>query len=156
MKKIITLFIIGFFFTACSDETQDCCTNIDIGISIRYLNAAGENLFEIPDGIEESEITIYHKIDGEWERYFKGNLDYPKGINKVGREDGTYLVIFPSTTLVENNFSETKIEFSSTDADILKTEIDKSNANEIVTRVWYNDELKWEAYETERMFDIIK
>lgn len=155
MKKILSLLLIGILITACSDE-KDCCTNIDTGISIKYLNENGDNLFEISNGITESEITIYHKINDEWKLYYKGNLDYPKGIRTVESEDGTYLVIFPSTTLVENNYSETKIEFSDSDSDIIKTEIEKNNSNEIVTKVWYDGELKWEAYENERMFEIVK
>jgi len=155
MKKILTLLIIGFLLIFCSDE-QDCCTNIDIGISIKYLNENGENLFELESGLTESNINIYHRINNEWVKYFEGNLDYPKGIRTVEREDGIYLVIFPSTTIVESNYSETKIEFSGSDSDILKTEIDKKNSNEIVTKVWYNDELKWEVSQSERMFDIIK
>jgi hypothetical protein len=45
-------------------------------------------------------------------------------------------VVFPSTTIIEDNYSETKIEFSEYDFDVLKTEIDKKNSNEIVTKVW--------------------
>lgn len=157
MKKIILLLIIGILSIACSDDAKvDCCTNIDTGVSIKYVNEDGKNLFELDGGLTEADITIYYKINNEWVRYYEGNLDYPKGIRTIEREDGTYLVIFPSTSIVENNYSETKIEFSESDSDIIKTEIDKSNSNEIVTKVWYNDELKWEAYQTERMFEIIK
>jgi len=155
MKKIILLLIIGISLTACSNK-NDCCVNIDTGISVKYLNEGGENLFEIDNGYNESDITIYHKINGEWNEYYEGNLDSPKGITLVDSEDGKYIVIFPSTTFVGNNNSETKIEFSDSDSDIIKTEIDKSNSNTIVTKVWYNDVLEWEAYETERMFEIIK
>lgn len=156
MKRILALLLIGIFFTACSDDEKVCCTIIDTGISIKYLNENGENLFEIPDGLSESDITVYHKTNGEWVRYFKANMDSPKGITTVEKEDGTYLVVFPSTAFVEKNYSETKIQFSDTDADIITTEIDKSNSSEIVTKVWYNGELKWEAGQTERTFEIVK
>jgi len=154
MKKIILFLIIGISLAACSNE-DDCCINIDVGISVKYLNEEGDNLFEIENGYNESDVTIYHKINGEWNEYYEANLDYPKGITLIDREDGKYLMIFPNTRLVDNN-SETKIEFSNTDFDIIKTEIDNSNSNTIVTKVWYNDVLEWEAYETERMFEIIK
>lgn len=155
MKKIFALLVVGILFSACSNE-KGCCTIIDISTSIKYLNQEGENLFELDNGINESDITIYHKINNEWIEYFEGNLDYPKGIKTVLRESGTYLIVFPSTTIVENDYSETKIEFSATDSDIIKTEIDKSNSNMIVTKVWYNEKLKWEACKTERMFEIVK
>ena len=159
MKKILSLFIVGILFIACSDDEKgiDCCTNIDIGISVKYVNENGENLFELENGgLNESNINIYHKINNEWVKYFEGNLDSPKGIRIIEREDGKYLGIFPSTVIVENNYSETKIEFSQTDSDIIKTEIDKNGSNTIVTKVWYNDLIKWEADQTERMFEIVK
>ncbi len=155
VKKIITLSIIGFFLTACSHD-KECCMNIDTAISIKYLNKAGENIFDSDNGVSGSDITVYHRIDDQWIEYFEGNLDYPKGIRTVERTDGTYLVVFPSTELADNDCSETKIQFPWNDSDIIRTKIDKSNSNEIVTKVWYNGRLKWEGFQTERMFEIIK
>jgi hypothetical protein len=160
MKKIL-LLLAAILILGCStdeDEKVNCCTIIDTGVSIKYVNEDGENLFELDGGLTEADIAIYHKINNEWVKYYEGNLDYPKGFRIVEREDGTgtYLVVFPSTTIIENNYSETKIEFSKSDFDVLKTEIDRSNSNEIVTKVWYNDELKWEGNQTERMFEILK
>ncbi len=155
MKRILTLSIIGFLITTCSHD-KDCCINTDIAISIKYLNKVGENLFDPENGLSESDITVYHRIDGNWMEYFEGNRDYPKGIRTVQREDGIYLVVFPSTELVKNDYSETKIEFPENGSDIIKTEIDKSNSTETVTKVWYNDQLKWEGFQTERIFEIIK
>lgn len=155
MKKILLLIAVTLI-ASCTTDEKDCCTIIDTGVSIKYLNEEGENLFEINGGLDVSDINIYHKINNEWTRYYKGNLDSPKGINTVEREDGTYLVISPSTTIVENGYSETKIEFSDSDFDVLKTEVDKKNSNEIVTKVWYNDELKWEGNQSERKIEIVK
>lgn len=157
MKKIFLLIAV-IIIAGCSteDDERDCCTIIDTGVSIKYVNEDGENLLETEGGLTEADITIYHKIDNEWIRYYEGNLDSPKGISTVEREDGTYLVVFPSTTIIENNYTETKIEFSESDFDVLKAEIDKRNSNEVVTKVWYNDELKWEGNQAERMFEILK
>ena len=124
---------------------------IDIGIDIKYLNTEGKNLFEIDNDYNESDITIYHKKNGKWNEYYEGNLDSPKGIVVVNGENGKFLSISPSTTLVGNNHSKTKIEFSDSDFDILKTEIDKSNSNTIITKVWYNGILQ-----TRREFEIRK
>ena len=157
MKKIVLLFIIGLSIFSCSDsDDNDCCVIVDIGIQIKYLNTEGQNLFEIDNGYNTSDINVYHKIDGEWIEYYKSNLDAPKGISVIDGENGKILSISPSTTLDENNYSETKIQFSESDVDIIKTEIDQSNSNTMVTRVWYNTVLKWEAYDTDRGFDIVK
>ena len=155
MKKILLLIAVTLI-ASCTTDEKDCCTIIDTGVSIKYLNEEGENLFEMEGGLNVADINIYHKINNEWVRYFEGNLDYPKGLRTVEREDGTSLDIFPSTTIVENGYSETKIEFSEFDSDILKTQVDKNNSNEIVTKVWYNDELKWEGNQTDRIIEIVK
>ncbi|MDA7501931.1 hypothetical protein N8482_01520 [Chitinophagales bacterium] len=157
MNKLHCLFLIGILLTASScNNDESCCTNVDTEISIKYLNQNGQNLFELTDGYSLSDITIYHRVNDEWVYYSEANLTYPKGIRTVDREDGTYLSIFPSTTIVMDSYSETKIEFSADDIDLIRTEIDNSNSNTIVTKVWYNQELKWEAYETEREFVVIK
>lgn len=156
MKKNILLLVIGVLTLGCSSPERDCCTIIDTRVSIKYVNVAGENLFELDNALSETDITIYHKINNEWIKYYEGNLDSPKGISIVEREDGAYLVVSPSTNIVENNYSETKIQFSGSDSDILRTEIERSNSNEIVKKVWYNDELKWDSIQIERMFEIIK
>jgi len=155
MKKILFVITVALI-VSCSTEENDCCTVIDTGVSVVYLNEEGDNLLEVENGLKVEEINIYHKINNEWVRYFEGNLDYPKGLRTVVRDDGTYLVIFSSTTIVENDYSETKIEFSETDSDILKTEVQKKNSNEIVTKVWYNDELKWEGNQSERIIEVVK
>ena len=106
MKKILGFIILMLLLNSCDKKAVICCTNIDIGISIKYVNEEGENLFELEmDGLNESNINIYHKINYEWVKYFEGNLDYPKGIRIIEREDGKYLVIFPSIVMVENNFN---------------------------------------------------
>lgn len=155
MKKILLLIAVTLV-ASCSTDEKDCCVNIDTGVSIKYLNEEGENLFETVSGLNVADINIYHKINNEWVKYFEGNLDYPKGLLTVEREDETYLVIFPSTTIVEKGYSETKIEFSESDSDILKTEVNKNNSNQIVTKVWYNGELKWEGNQSERIIEIVK
>ncbi len=153
--KFFLLLITLTFIAGCS-AGNDCCVNIDTGVSIKYLNEEGENLFKVDGGLEISDINIYHKINNEWVGFYQGNLDSPKGISLEEREEEIYLVIFPSTTIVANGYSETKIEFSESDSDILKTEIYKMNSNEIVTKVWYNNVLKWDGNETERIIEVIK
>ncbi len=155
MKRLSVILILTVLFACNSSDDPICCTNIDINVSIKYLNSEGENLIALGEYVE-SNIQIYHRIDGDWERYYQGNLDYPKGIRLDEFEDGSYLTLFPSTTTNAEGISETKIEFSASDFDILRAEVDRANGNEIITKVWYNDVLKWEGPETERRFEVIK
>tara|TARA_Y100000815_G_C13091502_1_gene405837 strand:- start:54 stop:524 length:471 start_codon:yes stop_codon:yes gene_type:complete len=156
MKGFLSILSLIMLLLGCSNDEKDCCTVIDTAISIKYLNAEGENLFEVANGYKLSELTVYHNINGVWERYYEGNLDYPKGLNTVETDGGVELIVFPSTNMVENHISETKIQFSESDSDIIKSQIEKSGSTEIVTKVWYNNELKWENNQAERAFQIIK
>ncbi|MEM9141539.1 MAG: hypothetical protein AAGA86_01040 [Bacteroidota bacterium] len=155
MKRTLIFICMGLVLSGCKEDDcciPDCCANVDVGLQIKYINEAGENLFGLGDqGYDFDAITVYHKIDGEWQRYFKSNYDRPKGIDLVTIEETTWLDVFPSTTIVANNRSETKIEFSPTDMDIITTEIDDSNNNILVTRVWYND-----VEQENRFFEIVK
>lgn len=157
LKKILLLITITFF-TACSvdKDNPDCCTIIDTKVTIKYVNQEGENLFEIENGFNQEDVNIYHKINNEWEKFHVEFLDYPRGFMMVEREDGTYLAAFTSRHIVGSGISETRIEFAEDDSDVIRAEIERNGANEKITKVWYNDELKWEEDQTERMFEIVK
>lgn len=154
MKKSLVLILFPVLIS-CNTDEPNCCTNIDTNILIKYLDDQGQNLLE--SGVySESNINIYHLIDGSWERYFNGFRDSPKGITVNQLEDGLYLTLSPSSTTNTSGISETKIEFSENDFDVIKAEIEKSSNSQIITKVWYNDQLKWEAYATERKFEVVK
>jgi len=148
--------LVAIFLTACSDKNENCCTNIDIGINIKYLNENNENLLELEDGIREEDLTVFHLIDGEWVAYFEANLDSPQGIKVIDRADGKYLRLFPSTTTDAQNLSQTKIVFSTTDSDVIKTEIDSNGSNTTLTKIWYNETLEWDTNQSERIIEIVK
>lgn len=157
MKKILSILLLSVFLFSCSDEDDKiCCTVIDTGIMIKYVNDEGENLFEMEGGLEETDITLFVKVDNVWERHPGSGTDTPRGVKTVEREGETYLLIYPSTTFIEDTYSETRVEFRGYEADLIRTKIDKSHSNEIVSEVWYNGELRWEAYDTERMFEVMK
>lgn len=136
MKKILLLFAVTIF-AGCSvdDDYPNCCMVIDTKVSIKYLNEDGENLFEIENGLSPDDVTIYHKVNNVWERFYVEFLDYPKGFMMVEREDGTYLAVFTSRHIVDDGISETKIEFSENDFAILKAEIERNGPNETITKV---------------------
>lgn len=159
MKKLVLLLgFVAFLWISCEkDDPSNCCTIIDTGVTIKYVNEAGENLLEKEDALSIKDITIFHKVDSEWEQYFKGNLDVPTGLEEVSMPEGKYLGIVTSLDVDGNNISETKIRFSETDEDIIKTQLNFSSNNTIVDKVWYNGELKWErTSKNPRNFVIVK
>lgn len=157
MKRISFLLLTLLLFSCTEDEPMLCCTVIDANVAIEYMNAQGENLFETPSAPDLSEIDVYHKIDSEWVEYFEGNLDYPKGLRLADIEDQTYLVVFVNLSSGNDNISETKMVFPGGDEDVIRTEINKTGNNSIVTKVWFNDELKWETENrSPRRFTVVK
>ncbi|SHF92414.1 hypothetical protein SAMN05444483_103249 [Salegentibacter echinorum] len=159
MKKLVLLLgFVAFFSISCDkDDPSNCCVIMDTGVTIKYVNETGENLLEKDGALSIKDITLFHKVDSEWEQYFKGNLDIPTGLEEVSMPEGKYLGIATSLDVDENNISETKIRFSETDEDIIKTKLNFSSNNTIVDKVWYNRELKWErTNKNPRNFVIVK
>lgn len=145
MKKFLPILLLPFMLLSCSeDDPVDCCVNYDLGVGIKYENEAGENLFEGEDALKLSDITVYHKVKEEWEVYFKGNLDSPKGLSIHEVEGVVYLHVSASIETDAENISETKLEFPDGEEDILRTEIYKNRGNTNVRKVWFNGELKWD------------
>lgn len=156
MKRFLLLSLIVALTGCSSDEPENCCVVIDTGVSIKYLTKEGANLLEMEDGYTPSDITVYHRIDNQWVKYFEGNLYEPKGLRIEEREDGKYLKVFVSTNTDAEGYSETKLEFSETDADVIRAAVDKAHNNTIVTKVWYNGQLKWESNQSDRIIEVLK
>jgi len=124
MKKLILLSVSIFFLLACEkDDPNNCCTVVNIGVSIKYINEDGENLFQTENALNISDIKVFHKLDSAWEEYFEGNLDHPKGLSELTVEGEKFLNITTSIESDANHISETKLSFSENDEAIIKTEI---------------------------------
>tara|TARA_B100000953_G_scaffold299842_1_gene301370 strand:- start:1269 stop:1742 length:474 start_codon:yes stop_codon:yes gene_type:complete len=157
MKKLLFAIITIGLISCSSDEPENCCTIISLGTDIKYENEEGLNLVDNSDTYNVSDIEVFHKIDGEWKRYFEGNLDYPKGLRKTEINGESYLTVFLSSDINEDNISETKLVFENGEEDIIKSVVNKNSGNEIVTKIWYNEDLKWSNQENvEPRFTIIK
>ena len=157
MKKLLLALLTIILVSCTSDDPENCCTYISLGTDIKYENSEGINLLDGSNTYNVSEIEVFHRIDGEWERYFEGNLDYPKGLKKIEIDGENYLTVFLSNGVNEDNISGTKLVFDNGEEDIIKSVVDKSSGNQIVTKIWYNEELKWSNEENvEPRFTIVK
>ncbi|MCF4102494.1 hypothetical protein L1I30_12515 [Gillisia sp. M10.2A] len=146
------------YFYACESEGRSlCCVNIDTAVSIKFVNAEGRNLFDPEEGIyTAADVNIFYKKAGEWKAYYNGNMDASKGFSIIEIEDESYLQIFPSDNIIDNSYSETKLEFSNGDQDILKVAFNLSDNNTLAKKVWYNEILKYEVPDGTRYFTILK
>lgn len=130
---------------------------IVVQLSPWVLKLNGMNLLNPGDGYEISDIEVFHKVEGEWKRYYEGNFDYPKGISVIAIAGENYLRVFLSNKTNEEDISATKLKFAEGEEDCIESVIEKISGNEIVTKIWYNNELKWSAESnSEARFTIVK
>lgn len=157
MKKILFAIVVIGLIACSSDDPENCCTLISLGADIKYENEEGVNLLDDSDIYEISKIEVYHKMGGEWKRYFEGNLDDPNGLRMTEINEERYLTVFLSNNINDENISETKLVFENGDEDVIKSALKKDSGSEIVTKIWYNGDLKWSNGENvEARFTIVK
>lgn len=157
MKKLFVFTLCILLISCASDDPENCCTIIDTAVKIKYVNENGENLFDIENPIQISDIKVFHKINSEWIEYYKGNLDHPKGLMELEINEEKYLGVSVSIIHDADSISETKLQFANGDEDIIKTGLNLNANNIIVEKVWYNGELKWQTEDKqERNFTIVK
>ncbi|MDH3322538.1 MAG: hypothetical protein OEM04_06070 [Flavobacteriaceae bacterium] len=155
MKNVIYFLLIAISLISCDDnEPIDCCTVVDIGILIKYVDQNGDNIIDKTNGIESSKIKIFHHINNDWVLYYDSNMDVSKGFKVIEINGENYISVFPSDHYIDHQFSETRIQFSDNDFDQIRTEFDFSHGNTICTKVWYNEALVWDHYHGERKIEV--
>lgn len=137
-KNTITsfiFFIMVLLFVGC--QSEDCCINIDVGVSIHYQNQDGDNLINSSPEFMESNIRIYYKNGDTFEYVFDGNLDAPN-YHSVYESNGDLILTVFASNYYNGNQSTTLIELNETTKDTLLCEFNLENGNEVVTRAWLN------------------
>jgi len=153
--KYLFFFLSALFFASCTDDNEQVIVDTDINISVK--DEDGNDLLN-PDNsnsLNQNEFKIFYEINGEQIEFYDENLDYPKGFFVYQHENEFRIRIFPST---DKNalYLITYIEWSKMDTDTIRCEIERKESSTICKKVWFNEELVWQAYDTERFFEIIK
>lgn len=156
MKNIFFIIII-LFCSACSSDDNSDQMIVDTSINLSIRDSEGNDLLDpqTDNSYKESEIKLFYLKNGEEMEIFNSNLDYPKGFFIYKQENEFRMRIFPHTEMGEK-FPTTYIKWNNSDIDTVKCNIEKTTSSEICTKVWFNNNIVWEAYETERFFKIIK
>ena len=94
-------------------------------------------------------------VNGLEQEVNNDDLAYPKGFFIYEDEEEFRIRIFPNTNK-NIELPVTYIIWNDVDTDTIKCSIERKNNSEICTKVWLNENLAWEAYETERFFEIVK
>jgi len=154
MKYLIAMATV--LFSSCSSDDSDQFI-VDTHIDVLIKDSNGNNLLD-PENVnsyKEEQIKIFYLVNGQQSEVNNSNLDYPKGFFIYEHENEFRIRIFPNSDKNEET-PVTYIMWNNTDIDTIKCSIERKSNSEICKKVWLNDNLVWEAYETERFFEIIK
>ena len=159
MKIILSILILAFTAVSCEEDIKNCCIVVDIDLVVKIVDSNGESLLDEPNGIDSNTIRLFYKKNNEW-TIIRGYSDRVALGMKVEENSDSQkqLSIYVSIDYInQNNITEMKLQFSESDFDIIKGEIDFSSGNTICTKVWCNDQLVYEQYvNEERIIELIK
>lgn len=154
--KYLLFFLTAVLFNSCNSDDKDQFI-IDTAINISLKDKDGNDLLstDSPNSLNQNEFKLYYEINGEQVEVNDEELDYSKGFFIYQHENEFRIRIFPNSqdnSLITNTY----IKWNKTDTDTIRCEIERSNSSEVCKKVWFNDKLVWQAYDTERYFEIIK
>jgi hypothetical protein len=144
------------FLLSCNKDDNEQVI-IDTAINISVKDTEGNDLLNANslNSLNQNSFKVIYEINGEQIEVNDENLDYPKGFFVYQHGNEYRIRVFPNTDK-NSSYPITYIKWSEMDTDTLKCEIDRNGNSEICKKVWFNNELVWQAYDTERFFVIIK
>lgn len=148
MKIFIPFLILQIaFLSSCKKHYKQGPVVIDIGVDIWYQNGQ-QNLFGPQNPVYSlQDVSLFYLINGTAMEVNNSNLDAPKGVRlyEDAENKANIISVSPNTNL-QNLKSETVIKIGKEISDTITCEFQKPNeASLIVTKVWYNGELKWDV-----------
>jgi len=155
MRRIIIFSLAMILFPSCGSDNDQFI--VDTAINISVSDGEGNDLLN-PVNVKsfmENEIKIFYIVNGQEIEVNNIDMAYPKGFFIYEDENEFRLRVFPNVDK-NSELPVTYIKWNDKVVDTIKCSIERKNNSEICTKVWLNDNLVWEGYETERFFEIIK
>lgn len=156
MKYLFFLLSIVFFIS-CEKQGNEGEVIVDVAISISVKDGDGNDLLNAngSNSLNQHDFKVIYEINGKQVEVNDQKLHSPKGFFVYQAENEYRIRIFPNT---DKNVERpvTYIQWSETEIDTIKCEIERKGSSTICTKVWLNDELVWQAYDTERFIQIVK
>ena len=120
--------------------------NIDTSMILLVRDSSGTDLLHPTTGkYNASGINVYYLKEGEKQQVYFPHLDAPKGFrireNELKKNE-YLLVLFPYDDLP---LSTTIIQWGQADFDTITCEITHEGSSRYCTKIWYNQELKWDV-----------
>lgn len=157
MKNLIFAIpiVLVLMISSCSKEEHPFATVSQMTF-IKLQDKQGNNLFDpSQEGYyDPRDIKIFYERNGKLEEFYHGNLDMPRNFRIDPQEfDRDYIMAL----VVDSKI--TVIKWNETESDTIQAEfMDGGIPNAIVTKIFLNGELKWDAFTsmTGRGLTIIK
>ena len=132
MKYIVCLVApVLMLFVSCKSEK--CCVVISTGVQLSIANKDGSDLLNPASNgsINSENLDIYYLTNGNLEKQFKGNLDYPEmfKIDKFPQYDEAVMTVFLNSNTDSQGVSTTILKYNSYPSDTISAEIFKNDGN---------------------------
>jgi hypothetical protein len=154
MDKVLTMLISLAALGSCSKGSDTIV--VDTSFDMLIKNDAGLDLLDpaTPGSFSEGDINLYYLVYNQKVRYFKSNLDAPKGFKLLKNEalSRYYLRVFPDQE------SMLYLEFKGVDLDSIRIFNTASGSSKVCTKIWYNDKQVWDMGTASggRYFEVLK
>lgn len=165
MKQIISLLIISMLIISCNNNDEDNHlqqTNISTSIHISYFNKNNIDLLNPSQdsSYKKEGIYLYYMKNGTLEKVFSNTENASKGFKILKRDnDSIYRISIFGISDKTKTRDTLLIQLTKEDTDTLMYETKHWNNSDSkqITKVWYNDIIKWEMpNKKERYFQILK
>lgn len=134
---------------ACSTDSG---TVYEVSIGISFVDQNGQDLLDPShsNAITEQNTDLYYMIDDSLVKQFEGHLDHPKMFHipdETSPHNENYQLVVFSNIIKNQDTAFTYLEFEDGSMDTIKTQYEIADNSTIVTRVWYNGDLKCDIYD---------
>ena len=152
LNAILLIIFPAILSPGCKKHPVDCCTIVDIDISVYLTDSTGHDLLNPanPGSFNKEDITVYYVKESDG----KSVLSEQNNFNIYSDSHSYFLYLFPyDDKLVYHPL--TLIEWKKYNTDTLMCDFQRTENKDICTEIWLNGDQVWLAG-TPRAIHIVK
>lgn len=157
MKTLVSILVACVLFGCSSDDDDSPKPAVSIAVDFEFSvkGTDGSDLLnpDNPNGLDQSKIKLFYKVDGEEEEVFDGNLDNPRHffIYKEKENDDYRIRVFLNHTIAEDQ-PVTYIQWNNEETDTVRAKFYHSSASTTIEKVWLNGEAIFPTAENKKLY----
>ena len=138
MKRLALLFSFIVLLAECTKNADPQVVVYNM-VEFKVVDSNGNDLLdpENVDQIDESQIKVFYKVDGQWQEVFDANMDYPRNFFIYQGEYSYRMRVFLNDT-ESGVLPETLIQWSDSDADTIQAEFNRTSSSIVLQKIWLN------------------